>query len=868
MSGMNLRAAFTLGLDSSIAAVQVFTNRVAEVAAFDNALEALTTTLASADISPVIDRSAPRRNVLVYFGVGGIGKTTLSRELERRYLDGVQHDRGHRVAVRVDFAEPFDLESYMLRLRAGLTSLATTQWPAFDLAFSVYWERAHPGEPLEEFLNHDSTLRRAARTIGLSDQISSTVSDIIGSAGGAHASTRLAGLLYNQARQAIVRNRTLRDCELLAQLMDADADQETLSYFPYLLAWDLDRAGQREPRAVIFLDTFEEVTSRATREMERWLIRSAFLMPNMLFVITGRNRVEWADLDRSGEIDFGGPNRWPLLQAGQVNGEPRQHLVGYLSDRDARSYLETVLTRDGSPAIPASIREQIIAAGGGLPLYLDLGVTTYLDILGQGRIPTHMDFGQPLPAVVGRILRDLDRDERDLLRAASLVDGFDLHLLRAACPHVPDAVLRRFRDRPFLEVDPDRTWCYSLHRILRDAVREADLDLRDSWSPRERAAAAGRIAAHLDRLAASAASTGDRSTEIAALRQGIALGALTNQFFDWLVDAAQRLLTSGNWNLPVGIDVGDNQAIAGLLGGIKGARERRTGHADASITQLDIALGHPDLPQNLRRFLLLHRAHALRVAGRYAEAAADYTILVQPSGSFSQEAGYWLADYHFLNGRFDDALRALEQLSDVSAHLRGEILRLRGHIFRVNALFDRAENTYRQALELARQNSNPAAEGKALTDIVQTLSWHRPHEVRDLYPLAAQINESIRNQVELVKLHAAHAVALTTAGNLDAATVEIESGITLTQQCGYPGGLIWCSVARTFNLVARADTAAGRDAAGRAAEIADELGGNRFWGEIAGWWTGTIHNPAISTTHWIDGHDAAMTRWQAVAPGR
>ena len=53
--------------------------------------------------------------------------------------------------------------------------------------------------------------------------------------------------------------------------------------------------------------------------------------------------------------------------------------------------------------------------------------------------------------------------------------GFPLAvLLRAACPHVPDSAIMRFEDRPFLEMDRDRKWRYSLHAILRDAVRDAD----------------------------------------------------------------------------------------------------------------------------------------------------------------------------------------------------------------------------------------------------------------------------------------------------------------------------------------------------------------------------------------------------------
>ena len=140
--------------------------------------------------------------------------------------------------------------------------------------------------------------------------------------------------------------------------------------------------------------------------------------------------------------------------------------------------------------------------------------------------------------------------------------------------------------------------------------------------------------------------------------------------------------------------------MAALLLGLQGARERRSGHLENSIALMNSALGQPDLPEGLRRFLLLHRGHALRVAGRYADGAGDYKVLWQAQGDFSQDAGYWLADYSFLQGKFGEALPDLDQLTNVPAELRGEILRLRGYVYRVNALFDRAESLYREALDL------------------------------------------------------------------------------------------------------------------------------------------------------------------------
>lgn len=841
-------------------------NRVSEISAFDLAISSLRGSLKASDLSPVEDRRAPRRNVLSYYGVGGIGKSTLSRELENRFVEPGSGGGVERAAIRVDFSESqaLDPETYVLRLRAGMAQLARS-WPAFDLAIATYWARAHPGEPLDEFINRDSALRRASRATALSEQIHTTISELAsvlpGVAGGAY---RLASSIYGQAREALSAHRTLKRCELLPELLDADADLETLSYFPYLLAWDLDRIPRLKPQVAVFLDTYEAVGGAAwtDRAAERWLQRSIFLMPNVLFVITGRNRLDWAELNRPEVLDFIGEERWPNLGSDPA-GEPRQHLVGYLSETDAAWYLDRAITRDDQPAISPEIRNKIVEAAAGLPLYLDLAATTYLDLIARNKTPTVDDFGQPLPTVAARMLRDLGADEQQLLRTAAMLNSFDLEILRAGCPNVPDAALRRFRDRPFLQVDPDRTWRYSLHAVLREAIRDADAELPDSWSPRERAMVATRLAAGLEAAASAAAAAGDRSTEIAAFREAADLGTMTDQFFEWLVDLAQRLLASGYWSSLR--DQRDGPVQLRALGlGIESARERRAGDLNTAMSTAQSALDLVDQPRKLHDFLRLHRAHALRVAGKYEQAATDYWDLTEPAGPFSSDARYWIADYDYLDGRFNDALTGLDAIENRTDLLQGEILRLRGHIFRVNALLAQAEASYREALELARNIQVLAAEGKALTDLVQTLAWQRPDDALDLLATAKQTNEGVQNSVELVKLHAATAVAHAQRSEFEAAEHEIETGLELTHRIGYPGGSVWCWSARALNRARQADQVGHRHAISQLTSIVQTIHGNRFWRDIARWLADMGLDDIPSNTVWLDGEEITRNRWASI----
>lgn len=521
------------------------------------------------------------------------------------------------------------------------------------------------------------------------------------------------------------------------------------------------------------------------------------------------------------------------------------------------------MTRGEESAIPVSIRERIAAASGGLPLYLDLAVTMYLDIVGQGVAPVDDDFGRPLPEVVARILRDLDEDERNFLRTAALLGAFNAAILRAACPGPGDAALLRFTSRPFLETGVDRYWPYSLHAQFRTAIREADTGLRDSWSERERDRAANLAGEYLRETATAATAAGDRSSQNAAIRKAVEVCLDTGQMFSWLPEAIQELLVSGGWTFVGDLPSGDgDSAMSAVLLGLQGARERRQGQLEKATELMNKALSVPSLPGDLRRFLILHRSHALRVAGRYREAADGYRELTEEPGAFTDHARYWLADYDFLQGRFPAVLASLDALP-ASGDLLGEVLRLRGHVYRVNALFDQAEANYKEALELARQTSNKAAEGKALTDLMQTAAWLQPATALGYRQAATEVNEALQNKVELVKIHAASAVAFAQSGDQEQAAAEIAHGLTLTEECGYPGGQVWCWSARVVHKLKAHDDNGAAAAADRVTAITGELLGNRFWSEITLWWTGI--RPEVHSD-WLDGPDAARARWLPV-PG-
>ncbi|MFI5645893.1 hypothetical protein [Kitasatospora sp. NPDC051705] len=875
---MNLRAAFMSGLSSTVTAQQVFTNRVDEVAAFSRSVECLRRTLDEAEVSPVVDRAQGRRNVLTLYGVGGIGKTTLSHELERRLLaDATAEGRDDVLAVRVDLSEDgaCDIEGLLLRLRAGLGQLGS-RWQAFDLALASYWARAHPGEALQDFLDTSPSLRRASRSIGLGDQIAETVRDVdpAGLGGLTGLAQRAALATYRAIRDRVREGRLLADCELFAELVEADADYDTLSYFPYLLAWDLDRlppTGRpaRRPTVCVFLDTFEVVNGRADRAVERLIQRCAYLMPNVLFVITGRNRVDWADAGAGDELDFTGQQCWPNLHFSNDTVEPRQHLVGYLSDSDADSYLREALVRDGEPAVPVEVRRRIIAGGQGLPLYLDLSVSHFVALLARGGQPSAADFGGSFTAVATRSIRDLPREERDLVRTAALTDRVGADLLRAGQPGVSHGSVARFLRRPFLTHDDAYALPYALHAALRHAIGEADRTLPDGWSDRDRSEVAARLLVWLgERLGPSAG----RVAVAQALTSGLKLAAAHGVFEDWMARATQRLVEAGQWSeLGAGLAaerVGTPEYRA-VLAAIRGVQLRRTGHAAQAVELLDSvgASVRPGSPT--AQLVQIHLAHALRNHGDYTKAAEIYRALV--GGEFDAAARYWLCDFDYLNGRFGTALGSLREQRSRGPEEEGERLRLIGHIWRVNARFGEATAAYTEAIDLARGEGLAAAEAKALANLAQTACWSGDTAaVSEAAARARDLLDLVPNPVELVKIRSAEAVVHAVAGDQEAAGRAVGGTRQLADGIGYRGGHNLADVAQILLRIIGGDHDGARRTRAELDARTRRSGGNTYWVPIVTSWIEGVpqaveHDPRVE---WVDAPAVSLGRWAEVAARR
>jgi tetratricopeptide (TPR) repeat protein len=343
-------------------------------------------------------------HVLTYYGVGGIGKTRLQKELDRY----VKETDSKAMTVAIDFREeqhrfPADALVWM---RQAVTQNRPVKFTTFDFAYAVYWAKMNPHVemkaerrrlPFLEESNYIGDLIAQLENVPVAQWIPKTIK-----------------LIDTVAQYSDMmkwwRGRGREVLQSLRNMHPADIEEMLIVYWA---ADFMDYLKEKNEKAVFFLDTYEALWEKERNQgsffaRDEW-IREFILQfheVRALFVICGREKVRWAEVNEE----------W--------NEYLEQHLIGELSPADCHQFLDSCGIHD------ADIQRCITAGSEGLPYYLDLMVDTY-QVIQQKREPDAEDFSLHPQEVLERFLRYLDLSEKETLKVLSVPRFWDQELFQA-----------------------------------------------------------------------------------------------------------------------------------------------------------------------------------------------------------------------------------------------------------------------------------------------------------------------------------------------------------------------------------------------------------------------------------------------------
>jgi len=331
-------------------------------------------------------------SVLVYYGVAGIGKTSLRKELSKyleEYNCGYQNQEVIWASIDLHLDKHREKNTFLVTLKTELQRKSKIKFPAFEIAHAIYWKKANPEIPLRKenylFFEGDEAFDDF---FGVVDKI--PYFSIVPAA---------ARLLKNAPDY--LRKWWKKNGETELQQLSEKEPLEIEVMLPYFWAQDLNNYLERVSKpAVLFIDTYEALWERergrgnfnARDEWVRELISN--LSGSSLWVICGREELRWNEIDRDWEKYL------------------EQYELEKLPEEDALDFLNHCGIKE------EEIQRVILKGSEGVPYYLELAVDTYTEIVKIGS-PVPDNFARTRSEIFDRFMIYLSFPEQETLKVLS-----------------------------------------------------------------------------------------------------------------------------------------------------------------------------------------------------------------------------------------------------------------------------------------------------------------------------------------------------------------------------------------------------------------------------------------------------------------
>lgn len=455
--------------------------------------------------------------VHVYYGVGGIGKSRLLKEL----VSLASSLDKSVVKASIDFREQShrDPLEALIWFRQQLSKEYNIKFTTFDLAYAVYWSRMKPQLSLKSerkvipFLeegNFVGDLISQLENIPVVQWVPKTLKLIDGLS------------QYKEIFQWW--NRTGK--EILSDLKDMhpkDIEDMLLVYWADDFSEWL-RSSNR--KAIFFFDTYEALwehnrTKGSFGDRDEWIREFILQFEDVpvLNIICGREKITWSQAE---------PEWEEVVE---------QHLIGELSPSDCISFLEACNITD------QAIQETIIQGSGGLPYYLDLMVDTYQLVSKKG-IPTVDHFSKRPSEVLQRFLRYLDRPEKETLKILSVPRFWSEYLFvdlvtEFKTYYQPTAFEEICHFSFIQEIDNSEYW--SMHKLMKEG-------LYDEISP----SLLEKIHVYLFHYYTEKIKMKNMDVDLcSSFSEGLYHGELTldeHELINWITTYSLYLVSEGKWS--------------------------------------------------------------------------------------------------------------------------------------------------------------------------------------------------------------------------------------------------------------------------------------------------------------------------------
>jgi len=396
--------------------------------------------------------------LLTYYGIGGIGKTTLLHKIASE-IDEYKEDQDikeHVPHIYYDFDWGTNKISVLEKMRDELVKKYKFRFPVFNAAVAIYKEKSESGTQKKEkkgYFSENEILGTAGDFIADGADILNFVPGV----GPAALSTmKLVDVII---AKAVTYNDDRKD-ELI-ELKEAPA-HEIFEMIQVKFAQDIEYNMQKHQYPlVVFLDTYEQLVNELKNagqplNNDKWLrsVDNGLVVysPNTIWVIAGREILKWDQINSD----------WA------ENLKDQQHIMGALSYTDTMEFLED------SKVGEEDIKQAIYDITDGTPVYLDICVSNYFSAKERGETVTRERIGNNRTELMERFLRYTDDIKEELLYVLACIGFWKedeiVDIVSGIIPGVTGTAIRNMSNYSFIEQAGEGF--YKLHKIIGSVLIE------------------------------------------------------------------------------------------------------------------------------------------------------------------------------------------------------------------------------------------------------------------------------------------------------------------------------------------------------------------------------------------------------------
>lgn len=220
---------------------------------------------------------------------------------------------------------------------------------------------------------------------------------------------------------------------------------------------------------------------------------------------------------------------------------------------------------------------------------------------------------------------------------------------------------------------------------------------------------------------------------------------------------------------------------------------------EESIKILETINSENPLFGSYKDYVSYYRADTLRVMGRFSDALAIFRAISEKYNSNKDKELYLksqnqIGDLTFLFGKFSDAMNGMESTygeANTDSVLFAEMLRIEGHIYRFNFMFEDAIEKYFNAMNLARKFNILGLQGKLYNNLAESYCWFDPEKGLEYGKKSMEINLNLNAPVEYGKTYAALSIASSMKDNFSDSLKYSDLALATQEQIKYPGGMVY-----------------------------------------------------------------------------